>query len=124
MSSQAPPQKIEQLVQIIFDKTADKSIQWMTTPDEDAFRLSSETANVRIVNGSEVDWRGEDCAKRVLEIFNEKGRIVAAYRPRNDSQMRHFEELFDLARRSAYNTDDILDKLLKEISGKQSSAFE
>ena len=121
MSSEASSRKIERLIQVIADNTANKSLQWATTPDEDAFRLASDTANVQIqkfeVNDDEME---QSLTRRVLEIFNRQGRLVEEYKPRDEIQVKAFDELFDLARRSAYDTDDLLDKLLEEIGGERS----
>ena len=55
--------------------------------------------------------------KVALEIFNRQGKLVEEFILRDETQIKALDELFHLTQRSAYNTDELLDKLLEEIGG-------
>ncbi len=116
MSLNAWVEKIERLINVLYNKTANHSVQWAVTSEEDAFRLPSDAANVRIERKEIFNQdHGEMYTKRVLEIFNKQGRLVDDYSPQSALEEKYFDDLFSLARRSAHNTDDLLDQLLDEI---------
>lgn len=121
MSSPILDPKIEQLVQAIINQTRNRAVRWSVTPNEDIFRLGSDTAIVQIGKTREYDYAEDEVNIRgVVEIFDKKLRLVAEFRPRSRSQQELFDELFDLARSSAHNADLLLDLLLKELSGERS----
>jgi hypothetical protein len=111
-------QRLSALVIKLKEATLAESITWEATADEDAFRLSIPTANVRITMRDGFDQeRGESYVSRSVQVLNDKGRVIEDYSPKPPFP-DGFDELFKLARRSAYNTDRVLDQLLIAIGGK------
>jgi len=116
MPSDSSSRKIDQLIKVLSDGTENHTIQWATTADEDAFRFASTTANVlieRYVHRNQV--AESTTTRRTLRVLNRQGRLVEEYCPEDSLQVRQFDTLYGLARRSAYKTDDLLDALLMEI---------
>ena len=99
-------QRIEELTELLIRGTREGSLRWEPTADEDAFRLSSPIANVRLSKSAAYDLDTEPVVFRALTIHNDRGRVIEQYSPRQGPAGR-FDELFLLARRSACKTDEI-----------------
>ena len=107
--------KVERLVRSLLQSTDDDLVEWSTTADDDAYRLTSKTANIQIQRSEIFDPEGESDLRRTLLVFNRQGRLVEEYTPRHGGEIDIFDRLFQAARRSACKTDAILDQLLEEI---------
>ncbi|MCI0462618.1 MAG: hypothetical protein L0Z62_37180 [Gemmataceae bacterium] len=117
-------EQIEQLLQVLKEGTAERTLQWQTTADETAFRLASKTANVRLVKAERFDQEEQEAYwDRALSVLNDKGRVIEVYSPTSIVECQEFDELFDMARRSAYKTEEVLDKLLDELRATGQSRF-
>jgi hypothetical protein len=130
-------ERIVQLIELLRQGTSDGSLKWHVTADEDTFRLTSTTANIRITRREEFDRETEQTyVVRRLSVINDKGRVIEEYSPdalarerqaildaQNvttqilpiDEERAKFDALYESARRSAYNTDEVLGKLMKEL---------
>ena len=100
--------------------TSSKFLSWEATADDNTFRLSTPTANIRITQQDGFDQEVmEPYVSRSLQILNSKGRVIEEhYYPTSSSSGPSFDNLFVLARRSAYDTDKVLDQLLADIAVK------
>jgi hypothetical protein len=109
-------ERIEELIELLIRGTSNRSLRWETTADEDAFRLSSPTANIRLAKSEGFNQEAmEPYTSRILTVLNDKGRVVEQYYPEGATEQSRFDELFLLARRSACRTDEILDGLIGRI---------
>ena len=53
---------------------------------------------------------------RRLAVTNDMGRVIEEYSPAQTAEQERFDLLFSEARRSASNTGEVLDKLMKELA--------
>ncbi len=108
--------RLDGLVHILTIRTEDGTLKWHPTADENTFRLSAPSANVRVTRSEEFDREAETpYTVRRLAVLNDKARVIEEYHPETIDQLAGFDSLFAEARRSAYDTDDILDKLMKDL---------
>ena len=109
-------ERIKELIELLMLGTSNRKLRWETTVDEDAFRLSSPIANIRLARSEGFDQEAnEPFISRSLTVFNDKSRVVEAYSPGWPAEQSRFDELFQLARRSACKTDEILDGLIDQM---------
>lgn len=114
-------QRVEDLIDLLITGTKVGTLKWEPTADEDTFRLRSSAANVRVTRteGYNREEESEFTARR-LSVLNDTGRLVEEYDPSGHQQLEKFDSLFAEARRSAHNTEEVLDKLMKELRRKVS----
>jgi hypothetical protein len=111
------PKRIEQLLDLLLERTNDGALKWQTTADEYTFRLASRAANVRVTRSEEYDReKGAPYIVRRLSVTSELGRVIEEYSPAAPQDQARFDLLFSEARRSASNTGEVLDKLMKELA--------
>jgi hypothetical protein len=110
-------QRIKDLIELLIRGTHARSLEWQSTADENSFRLTSPAANIRLTRSQEF-YEGEPYMSLILSIYNDKGRVIEQYSPSGASEDEIFDELFMLARRSAYKTDEVLEKLMYEIQSQ------
>ena len=111
--------QVEELVELLIQGTENRSLQWQATADENAFRLTSATGNVRISRSEVFDQEQMDYfTARSLCILNDKGRVVEERSPQLGAESQRFDDLFVLARRSAHQTQDVLEKIMRELRSK------
>lgn len=112
----ATSQRVKDLVGLLLKRTRDGALKWQTTADENTFRLASRTANVRATKSEVVDPAALTPVElRRLSVTNEFGRVIEEYFPESPLEIDQFDQLFSVARRSASNTDDVLEELMKEL---------
>jgi hypothetical protein len=108
--------RIGHLINVLLRGTADRLLQWQPTADEKAFRLTSKSANVRLEMSAHFDPEAqEEYTVRTLSVLNDKGRVIEEWSPDTPAEAQQFDELYNLARRSAYKTDEVLHKLINEL---------
>ncbi len=109
-------QRIKQLIEMLVRGTKRNLLKWQVTADEDAFRLTSTAANVRIWRTEGYDGEAQQSyVSRRVSVLNDKGRVIEEWDPEMQGEQQEFDELFTSARRSAYQTDDVLDKLMNDL---------
>jgi hypothetical protein len=111
-------QRIKELIKLLVRATCDKSLYWHTTADENTFRLVSPTGNIRLTRSEGFDQEMQPYVSRSLSILNDKGRVIEEYFPSGAADCGDFDELFKLARRSAYRTDEVLERIMDEIQSQ------
>lgn len=106
-------QRLEELIKRLNLATAKGDLEWQPTDDETAF--------VCTFDGPSVELRSKDkdgTAPFILQVLNDKGNIIESFRsdtgvdPWDDYGL---EELYERARRSATNVDDVLDSILRDL---------
>jgi hypothetical protein len=111
--------RIQQLIGVLTQGTSAGLLQWQPTVDENAFRLASPTANVRVARSEGFNQEtGVPFIVLSLHVLNDRGRVIEEYHPSEGREAENLDELFTLARRSACKTDELLDKLVTELSGR------
>jgi hypothetical protein len=109
-------QRIKDLFEMLVRGTRGNLLKWQVTADEDSFRITTPTANVRITSAEVYDQETmQSCVSRKLSVLNGTGRIVEEWRPWTAAEVQEFDSLFVDARRSAYRTDDVLEKLMFDL---------
>ena len=115
----ATNERFDELLDLLLSATRTNAVQWQPTADEDAFRLTSATANIRISKFEEMDENSiEPISCWTIDLINDKGRLIEEVSPRALDQIQKFKDLHELARRSAYKTDDVLGTLIGELRNK------
>jgi hypothetical protein len=107
-------QRIRDLIELLIRGTRKSSLEWQSTADENSFRLSAPAGNIRLTR-SEESYEDGVLLSRILSILNDKGRVIEQYSPSGASEEGVFDELFTLARRSAYKSNEVLERLMGEI---------
>ena len=109
-------QRINELIKMLVRGTNQNLLKWQVTADEESFRLASPAANVRITRseGYSADVP-EGYVSRQLSILNDKSRVIEELTPKTSIEAEEFDSLFIDARRSAYQTDHVLDKLMNDL---------
>jgi hypothetical protein len=109
-------QKIKDLFGLLGRGTRGNLLKWQITADEDSFRLTTQAANVRITRSEGYDQeKTETFVSRKLLVFNDKSRIVEEWSPSTAAECQEFDSLYVDARRTAYDTDDVLDRLMFDL---------
>jgi hypothetical protein len=113
-------ERLKSLFAKLIEATRDGHLQWSPTADEAAFRVTFQSGNISIKKDEGYDPEEmQSYLNRSLSVFNEKGRLIEEYVPSYvEATIEEFDELFTLARRSAFNTDDVLAQLMGEIASK------
>jgi hypothetical protein len=112
-------QRIKDLIQLLMRGTRAGSLKWQPTADEDSLRLSFPAGNIRLTRSlAYCAEEPEPYVSRSLLILNDKVRVIEEYSPSGSRDNEEFDELFTLARRSAYDTDEVLERLMGEIESQ------
>lgn len=103
--------RLVELVKRLNLATSKGDLEWQETDDTTAFMCIFDGPSVQIKS---TDRDGS--YPYILLILNEEGNVVESLRsgsdPWDDSEMG---ELYERARRSATNVDDIIDSILKDL---------
>ena len=113
-------ERLKSLFSKLIEATRDGYLQWSPTADEASFRVTFQSGNISIKKDEGYDPEiMESYQIRQLRVHNEKGRLIEEYLPNFSSEtIKNFDELFTLARRSAYDTNNVLAALIGEIGKK------
>jgi hypothetical protein len=104
------------LIDTLLRKTRENALKWKTSVDDETFRLESNAANLRLSRSKRWDADEErEFTNLTLTVLDSLSRIVEEYRPETSEECERMEELYALARRSALQTEKVLDKLLDEL---------
>ena len=104
--------KFVQLLENIRDATAKGRLQWEDTIHEDSFRLVLDYAILRI--GVSYD-DGLERETYSAFLMNEAGRVVDSLTSEEGSR-ELLANLFGLARRSARGAEDLIDRMLGDLT--------
>ena len=114
-------ERLESLISKLIYATREGYLQWSPTADDTSFRVSFQSGNISLKkdNGYDPEMM-EPYETRQLSVYNDKGRLIEEYHPSFSptDTTKDFDELFTLARRSAYDTNNVLDALIGEIGKK------
>ena len=100
----------------LLEKTKGGEVDWRETVDGNAFTTAYPDYSLSIRSlgpgGFERSY--------VLAVHNGRGTEAGSLAPENqDPSFQILKELFELARRKGVGTDEVLDDVLKTLSGKQ-----
>ncbi len=113
-------EQIHELFDTLLSKTRQQVLRWKPSAEDDTFRLEFKTANLRLSRSTRWDAEAErEIATLKLTVIDGLIRIVEEYRPETPEETERLEELYVLARRSALQTENVLDKLLLELQTTQ-----
>lgn len=96
----------EELITSLIESTNNKKIQWETTVSESIFQCSFSAGVVSLNHYFDHD-REEDNSYFTLK--NSDGRVVVSL---SDAEIPAISKLYDLARSSALNADEVIDGIL------------
>ncbi|MEK6262642.1 MAG: hypothetical protein AABP62_28940 [Planctomycetota bacterium] len=114
-------ERLEGLIHKMLANTREGRLEWKPAADEDTFRATFQAGNISVKKSEGFDQEEmQSYELRSLCVFNEKGRLIEEYAPTYQRRpvLEAFDELFTLARRSAFKTDGVLDALISEIDGE------
>lgn len=119
-------EKLTSLVTTLVEKTEEGKVSWNPTVNADEFVAGFSRYAILIRKDVAVYEFGDTSQETHLELLflNEDGRVMDSKAASPDSlsgQSDDFErlyELFTLARRSAYNVEEGIDRLLQELESR------
>lgn len=116
MDENARQEKIRTLVRQLISRTNQGKIDWTDTADRDAFRANMQGGMVRVQRRMRLDEDGQEVEDFSVTLLDPKGREVEEYSPMQQHAVGEVMELWQIGRRSARGTDDVLTKLLSETA--------
>lgn len=104
-------EKIPILVDSLLARSQEGELEWKTTSNPLTYLLTLKDSSIAIT---------KDITHIELVFRNEKGEVVrtVVIHTGTDSFYKKAAELFDLARKKATNSDDIIDRILKQLDPK------
>ena len=108
--------ELDKILNGLIQRTLDGKLRWSTTATRNKFATSVDTISVAI--GEISSAQGRFAGRPRLEIFNERGDLAEILQVSDDStseQDLKLEHLHQLARRSALNIQETLEKLAKAL---------
>jgi hypothetical protein len=99
----------------LLDATRNGRVDWQDTADEDTFMVDLKHGFVHVEQRREVDEENRPITYHRAYLYDRKGRLADEI---SSGQMGHgsvLSELFDLARRSARETDSLLDQVSADL---------
>lgn len=105
-------QRLEELVKRLNLATARGDLEWQPTDNETAFVCTFDGPSVELISKDK-----DGAAPFILQVLNDKGNVIESITDRGDDPWADYNlaELYERARRSATNVDDILDSILKDL---------
>lgn len=109
----------KKLVLMLVDKTAEGQLEWKTSVDDDAFHVTIKENTIQIRKVMR-----EDVLDAVISIINDRGIEVDSFsdvdlNSNEPSGHKHWysvmDGLYSSARRAAFGSDKILNKVLKDL---------
>lgn len=120
--------KLEKIIELLKNLTEAGRLGWTDTPDEATFRASLESGSVRITKGRTNLFPTSGTAfittvspvdSYLLTILDGNGVPIEEFRPKEQKEVDALDNLYTLARRSALNTDNILDNIIQELDARK-----
>lgn len=112
--------KLKDLIRAALDKTAAGGLQWAGFGSS-SFRakIGSGHLNVlRSVDKWDDDASPDQATVYTVQITDARGRVVAEYEAKiHQDDFKLLDELFRIARRSAFGTDQLIDDMLMTLRG-------
>lgn len=110
--------ELDRILDGLIQRTSDGTLRWSRGPDGDQFATSVDTISVAIGKSNRLQ-RGRPDFPR-LEIYNERGDLAEVMQfdglsSDEPKQIQKLNQLHELARRSALNTQATLEKLAKAL---------
>ena len=104
---------IDNLVSQLIEATAGGRVKWADTADEDSFRTPFKAGSIRISAQASTDEDGVPDTDYYLVIINKDGKIADEYSSIEDDVK--LGQLYELARRSARDSDAVINSILEEL---------
>ena len=108
--------ELEKILDGLIKRTSDRKLNWSRTAVNNQFATSIDT--ISVVIGESARGQGGISGRPRLEIFDERGdlaEVVQVDAHSSEEQDEKLDELHQLARRSALNIQDTLEKLAKAL---------
>jgi hypothetical protein len=102
------------LLDTLLQRTRNGKLTWSDTADENVFRLVMENGMIRVERDPSVS-EDLDEAPDTLLVLNRENKVVDRFVPKNRETSEKLSRLWEMARRSARNADQVLANLLQEI---------
>ena len=101
--------ELGQILAGLIQRTTEGKLKWTRTVQNERFVSSVDAISIVVVAVAHPKYR--------LEILNESGETVESleYQNTSEAEDRQLSRLYALARRSALNTDETLEKLAKAL---------
>lgn len=107
------PQEYNDLIQKLHDKTIIKKVEWKTSPNENEFTVNFTDFILTLYKGLS---SASDTAYIRLNIVNNRGKIIdQIFVNLNDDDGHIMENLYETARRRAYNIDKAIETIIHEL---------
>jgi hypothetical protein len=110
-----PNPKFEAVLVGLLDATRDGKVNWRETADDDTFMVELKDVFIHVERGRRVDEEGELSTWHRAYLIDRKGRLVDEIGSNDMDDRTVLAEIFELARRSALETDNLLDKVAADL---------
>jgi hypothetical protein len=104
--------RISTLIQLLHDKTSEGKLVWTITQDDGEYQATFSDFGVRVYKVG-ADFH--------IAVYNSSGELVEdvsdpQVKPDLQNAFKIMREIFEMARRKALGVDDVLDKIIGELS--------
>jgi len=111
-------EKFLALLDRLLQRTRSGKLKWRDTADENAFRLVLSNGLIRVERNPSFSADTEEGPDTLL-VLNRENKVVDRFVPGNQEATEKLARLWEMARRSARNADQVLDDLLGEIEASE-----
>jgi len=113
-------EKLLLMIKKIYERTKADKLKWEETEKRKVFQVALAEFSIRI-SPSDVDDNATDY---ILEIYNSEGALIETVYDRQFYEqeskiLEYFREIYEKARRTAFNVDGSLDKIMNELNGEE-----
>jgi len=104
------------LISSLSNATGEGRIRWEETADEQSFRANFHRGSVKIGYIPEFDDGEGIRAAYLVTVHNQGGKVVESFEPMGPGQFSECRSLFELARRSAFDTESVIEGITAELN--------
>lgn len=112
------PDRIRSLITHLINSTRSGKFAWQETADEEAFRLVLDAGMIHVgrIRSPNLQGQSNPLVERYeLSFFNENNTPVEVWRPEQQDDSRQVREMYEVARDSAINPSEVLQRMEQEV---------
>ena len=107
--------KFLKLLKRLTDLTASGRLSWKPTASSKCFRLSTQDGMIEIGTDSGYD-DDEPNSLQMAKLIDTNGRVIESVSMRSMDSRNELTDLYEVARRSALQADDVIDRMLSRFA--------
>jgi len=109
------PAEFKEIFQLLLERSRERQVNWCKTANESSYAVYMEEYSI-LLRQQEHDFEKVIYA---ISVLNERGSEVERFFV-DEGEVADYDllsQLFSLARRKAYNVDDAIKKIMKQLKG-------